>query len=152
MQLKVVENEDARQRDSQKPPADPASLEHRKLLEGEFWRRIPAYRSIDEATFLDHRWQMKASITKVPKLLEALEGLVRPHFIDDAAEGFRNAPMAVRVSPYLLSLVDRANPFEDPLRRQFIPLASTKLAVHPKLRFDSLNEQGDSPVAGLTHR
>jgi lysine 2,3-aminomutase len=152
MQLKVVENEEARQRDSQKPPADPASLEHRKLLEGEFWRRIPAYRSIDEATFLDHRWQMKASITKVPKLLEALEGLVGQHFIDDAAEGFKNAPMAVRVSPYLLSLVDWADPYEDPLRRQFIPLASTKLADHPKLRFDSLNEQGDSPVAGLTHR
>ncbi|MCZ7687173.1 MAG: KamA family radical SAM protein [Sandaracinaceae bacterium] len=95
---------------------------------------------------------MKASITKVPKLLEALEGLVSPSFIEDAAEGFRNAPMAVRVSPYLLSLIDWNNPYEDPLRRQFIPLGSTRLADHPKLRFDSLNEQGDAPVAGLTHR
>lgn len=152
MQLKVVENEDEARAPRARPPVDPETLDHRTLLEGDFWRRIPAYRAVDEATFLDHRWQMKASITKVPKLLEALEGLVSPSFIEDAAEGFRNAPMAVRVSPYLLSLIDWNNPYEDPLRRQFIPLGSTRLADHPKLRFDSLNEQGDAPVVGLTHR
>lgn len=154
MQLKVVENpqDEARTAARARPPVDPEALEHRNLLEGDFWRRIPAYRDIDEATFLDHRWQMKASITKVSKLLEALEGLVSPSFVEDAAEGFRRAPMAVRVSPYLLSLVDWSNPYEDPIRRQFIPLASTRLPDHPKLRFDSLNEQGDAPVPGLTHR
>jgi lysine 2,3-aminomutase len=151
MQLKVVEGEDEKAPGG-RPPVDPETLEHRTLREGEFWQRIPAYRGVDEATFLDHRWQMKASITKVPKLLEALEGLVSRSFIEDAAEGFRLAPMAVRVSPYLLSLVDWTNPYEDPLRRQFIPLGSTRLPDHPKLRFDSLDEQADSPVPGLTHR
>ncbi|CAG1770145.1 partial lysine 2,3-aminomutase, partial [uncultured bacterium] len=91
-------------------------------------------------------------ITKVDKLLEALEGLVAPSFIEDAQEGFGRAPMAVRVSPYLLSLIDWSNPYEDPLRRQFIPLGSTRLPDHPKLRFDSLAEQADAPVPGLTHR
>ena len=153
MQLKVVENAvEEKPAPLTRPAVDPATLAHRQLLEGPFWQRIPAYRSVDEATFLDHRWQMKASITKVPKLLEALEGLVSPSFIDDAAEGFRAAPMAVRVSPYLLSLIDWTNPYEDPIRRQFIPIGSARLAEHPKLRFDSLNEQGDSPVPGLTHR
>ncbi len=152
MQLKVIEGEEEKPAPRARPPVDPETLEHRNLLEGDFWRRIPAYRGIDEATFLDHRWQMKASITKVPKLLEALEGLVSPSFIEDAAEGFRLAPMAVRVTPYLLSLIDWNNPYEDPIRRQFIPLGSTRLAEHAKLRFDSLNEQGDSPVPGLTHR
>jgi len=71
---------------------------------------------------------------------------------DDGVAGLRQAPMSMRVSPYLLSLVDWHNPYEDPLRRQFIPLASTSLRDHPKLAFDSLNEQGDAPVAGLTHR
>lgn len=151
MQLKVIEGEEKRT-PSARPPVDPETLAHRRLLEGDWWRRIPAYRGVDEATFLDHRWQMKASITKVPKLLEALEGMVSPSFIEDAAEGFRNAPMAVRVSPYLLSLIDWTQPYEDPLRRQFIPLGSTRLSDHPKLRFDSLNEQGDAPVQGLTHR
>lgn len=151
MELKVIEGDSVPPRAS-KPPADPATLAHREMLDGEFWKRIPAYADVDEATFLDHRWQMKRSITKVPKLLAALEGLVAPSFIEDAAEGFGLAPMAVRVSPYLLSLIDWTNPYEDPLRRQFIPLGSTRMADHPKLRFDSLNEQADSPVPGLTHR
>jgi lysine 2,3-aminomutase len=131
---------------------DPATLLHRQLLEGDFWRRIPAYREVTEAEFLDHKWQMKQTITRVDKLLAALQGLVSPAFLADAEEGFSHAPMAVRVSPYLLSLVDWENPYEDALRRQFIPLGSTRLPDHPKLRFDSLNEQGDAPVAGLTHR
>lgn len=151
MELKVIEGDSVPPRAS-KPPADPATLAHREMLDGEFWKRIPAYADVDEATFLDHRWQMKRSITKVPKLLAALEGLVAPSFIEDAAEGFGLAPMAVRVSPYLLSLIDWTNPYEDPLRRQFIPLGSTRMPDHPKLRFDSLNEQADSPVPGLTHR
>ena len=150
MQLKVVEN--GSETRASRPPVDPSTLAHQRLLEGDFWRRIPAYKSSTEEQFLDHRWQMKASITKVDKLLEALEGLVAPSFIEDAQEGFGRAPMAVRVSPYLLSLIDWSNPYEDPLRRQFIPLGSTRLPDHPKLRFDSLAEQADAPVPGLTHR
>ena len=105
MELKVLENTPDAPRVS-RPPADPATYEHRNLLEGDFWRRIPAYADVEEETFLDHRWQMKRSITKVPKLLAALEGLVSPGFIEDAKEGFGRAPMAVRISPYLLSLID----------------------------------------------
>jgi lysine 2,3-aminomutase len=135
-----------------RPPVDPATLAHRHLLEGDFWRRIPAYASVTEAEFLDHKWQMKQTITRVDKLLAALQGLASPGFIEDTTRGFASAPMAVRVSPYLLALIDWKNPYEDPLRRQFIPLASTALPDHPKLRFDSLNEQGDAPVPGFTHR
>ena len=60
--------------------------------------------------------------------------------------------MSVRVSPYLLSLIDWANPYTDPLRRQFIPVASRLLPDHPKLGLDSLHERADMPVEGLTHR
>lgn len=135
-----------------RPPVDPATLAHRDLLDGDFWRKIPAFRDVDEATFLDHRWQQKHSITKPEKLLSAVSGIADDAFLDDAREGFRIAPMAVRVSPYMLSLVDWQNPYDDPIRRQFIPLKSTRLADHPKLVFDSLGEQGDAPVPGLTHR
>jgi lysine 2,3-aminomutase len=152
MQLKVVESPKPEPSRALKPPVDPSSLSHRHLLEGDFWRRIPAYADVSEKEFLDHKWQMKNSITRIDKLLAALQGLVSPAFIADADEGFRHAPMAVRVSPYLLSLIDWDNPYEDPLRRQFIPLGSSRLPDHPKLRFDSLAEQADAPVAGLTHR
>jgi lysine 2,3-aminomutase len=60
--------------------------------------------------------------------------------------------MSIRVSPYLLSLIDWSDPYNDPLRRQFVPVASRLLPDHPKLTLDSLHEQADAPVPGLTHR
>jgi lysine 2,3-aminomutase len=135
-----------------KPPVDPALLVHQQLLDGPFWQRIPAYRAVDEATFLDHAWQAKNSITNPQKLLAAVQDLVPQSFYDDVAQGFQRAPMSIRVSPYLLSLIDWTAPYEDPLRRQFVPLASRLLPDHPKLTLDSLHEQADAPVPGLTHR
>lgn len=135
-----------------KPPVDPDSLTHRRLLSGRFWTKIPAYREMSEEEFFDHKFQMRNSITRPDKLLAAVQDLVPKSFYDDVAEGFRRAPMALRVSPYLLSLIDWENPYEDPLRRQFIPLGSRLRPDHPKLTLDSLHEQADAPVPGLTHR
>jgi lysine 2,3-aminomutase len=147
--LKVLPNEPIVHK---KPPVDPSTLVYRDLLRGPFWQRIPAYKEIDEKTFLDHSWQAKHTITKITKLLEALQGLVSQAFIEDAEQGFKRAPMSVRVSPYLLSLIDWTDPYKDPLRTQFIPLGSRLLPDHPKLDLDSLHEQEDAPVPGLTHR
>ncbi len=135
-----------------KPPVDPSTLVHKQLRDGPFWQRLPAYKDVSEEQFLDHTWQAKHTITNVSKLLKAVEGLVSPAFIADAEAGFHKAPMSVRVSPYLLSLIDWEHPYQDPLRIQFIPLGSRLRPDHPKLNLDSLNEQGDAPVAGLTHR
>ena len=135
-----------------KPPVPVESLRHRDLLDGPFWQRIPAYQSIPEEQFLDHNWQARNSITKPAKLLDALQGLVPESFHKDVTAGFTLAPMSIRVSPYLLSLIDWHNPYTDPLRIQFVPVGSRLLRDHPKLSLDSLNEQGDAPVPGLTHR
>jgi len=135
-----------------KPPVDPATLDHRMLREGEFWRTIPAYAEVDETTFLDSIWQGRHSVKTPEELFATIHGLVEPAFIDDARAGFERAPMAVRVSPYMLASIDWSNPYADPIRRQFIPLASTALPDHPRLTLDSLHEQEDSPVRGLTHR
>jgi len=135
-----------------KPAVDEASLVHRSFLSGPFWQKIPAYASVSEEQFLDHKWQAKSSITNVAKLLQAVQDLVSPDFFADAEAGFKAAPMSVRVSPYLLSLIDWSDPYKDPLRRQFIPLASRLLPDHPKLGLDSLGEMADAPTPGLTHR
>src|SRR5687768_10386745 len=135
-----------------KPYVEPSTLHHRQLLDGAFWQRIPAYRLIDEATFLDHSWQAKNTITNPQKLLSAVQHLVPQSFYEDVAEGFHHAPMSIRVSPYLLSLIDWSDAYNDPLRRQFVPVASRLLPDHPKLTLDSLHEQADAPVPGLTHR
>jgi len=135
-----------------KPPADPALLEHRNLRAGEFWRAVPAYEDVDEKTFLDHIWQGKKSVKTPEELFETIGAIVDPTFLEDAKEGFRRAPMAVRVSPYMIASVDWTQPYEDPIRRQFIPVASKLLPDHPMLTLDSLHEQDDAPVQGLTHR
>jgi lysine 2,3-aminomutase len=135
-----------------KPYVDPSTLHHRQLLDGPFWQKIPAYRLVDETTFLDHTWQAKNTITNPQKLLQAVQDLVPQSFYDDVTAGFHHAPMSIRVSPYLLSLIDWSNAYTDPLRRQFVPVASRLLPDHPKLTLDSLHEQADAPVPGLTHR
>ena len=133
-------------------PVPPEALAHRDLPSGPFWQRLHAYAEVSEADFLDHQWQARNSITNIPRLLAALEGLVSPEFIRDAEHGFHHAPMPVRVSPYLLSLIDWSNPYDDPLRIQFIPLSSRRLPDHPKVDLDPLHERQDMPVPGLTHR
>ena len=135
-----------------KPPVGPSSLAHKNLVERPDFRRIPAYKEVTDEQFLDHHWQAKKSITRPDKLLEALQGLASEAFIADATEGFARAPMSVRVSPYVMSLIDWSDPYGDPLRTQFIPVASRMLPDHPKLGLDSLHEQEDAPVPGLTHR
>jgi lysine 2,3-aminomutase len=137
---------------ARKSPVDPALLAHKELRRGLWWQKIPAYRTVDEPTFLDHGWQAKNSITRVSKLVEAIQELVPAGFVEDLENGMKRAPMSVRVSPYIVALIDWERPYEDPLRTQFFPLASRLLPDHPKLGLDSLHEQADAPVPGLTHR
>ena len=135
-----------------KAPAGPAAFEHKNLLQGEFWRHIPAYKDVDEKTFLDHIWQGRHSVKTPEELLGTIQELASASFIEDARAGFHRAPMQVRVSPYMIALIDWNDPVNDPIRTQFIPLASRLLPDHPQLSLDSLHEQEDAPVPGLTHR
>ena len=135
-----------------KPPVDLSTITWRNLRRDPFWQQIPAWRDVDEATFLDHKWQEKNAITRPKKLLAAVGELANEAFMEDVRAGFSAAPMAVRISPYLLSLIDWNDPTSDPIRRQFLPLGSQLESDHPMLTLDSLHEQVDAPVPGLTHR
>lgn len=134
---------------SQPGPDEPV---HRRLRSDEWWRVVPAWADVDRATFLDHRWQTKNTVKKVGDLAQLLGDEVDGRFLDDVEAGIRRAPMSVRVTPYLVSLVDWTDPVSDPIRRQFLPLASTAEPDHPELTLDSLAEQDDAAVPGLTHR
>lgn len=135
-----------------KPAAAASQYAYKNLKQGDFWRHVPAYREVDEATFLDHLWQQKHSIKTPEELIGTIRDLAPSEFVADIEAGFAHAPMAVRVSPYALSLIDWNDPHNDPIRRQFIPMASSLLPDHPRLTLDSLHEQDDSPVPGLVHR
>lgn len=135
-----------------RPAVDPATLTHRDPLKGEYWRHIPGYADVDEATFLDHKWQAKNSVTNLKRLQQTVGSRAPAGFYADVEEGLRRAPMSVRVSPYVIALINWDDPYDDPLRRQFIPVASSIQPDHPKLDLDSLHEQEDAPTPGLTHR
>ena len=128
------------------------TLEHRDLRRDDFWSAIPAYAATTADEFHTHTFQARQSVTNVRQLRETLQHLAPDSFYEDVAEGIRHAPMALRISPYLLSLIDWNEPHRDPIRTQFLPLASQQVPNHPELRLDSLHEQKDSPVPGLTHR
>ena len=130
----------------------PETFAHRHVRQGEFWRAIPAYAKVEEQTFLDHIWQGRNSVKSPDELLETVKELVEPSFFEDVRDGFARAPMAVRVSPYVIASIDWSQPYADPIRTQFIPLGSRLLPDHPRLTLDPLHELEDSPVAGLTHR
>jgi lysine 2,3-aminomutase len=131
---------------------NPTDLIHRKFITGAFWKKIPAFADVTEETFLDTKWQNKNTVNNLKKLKELIGSLTSESFIQDVESGMEQAPMNLRLSPYILSLIDWENPMEDPLRVQFIPLGSTRQPDHPKLTLDSLSEQSDSPVPGLVHR
>ncbi len=137
---------------SVKPQNLVADLGHRVLLEGEFWRSIPCYSGLSAKEFNDHRFQSRNCVTSVGKLKQVLGDLVGQEFYTDMEDGISRSPMSIRISPYILSLIDWDDPYNDPLRIQFLPLGSIAKKDHPNLHLDALNELEDSPVSGLTHR
>ena len=127
-------------------------LSWQKFRNDEFWRDIPLWSDVGYQTFMDYKWQEKNAITTHKKLLKTIADLTSGEFLEDAKMGFQRAPMTTRITPYLLSLMDWKDPFNCPIRKQFLTLASHLKPDHPMMRFDSLNEQDDSPIKGLTHR
>src|SRR5256885_16413584 len=81
-----------------KPSVDPSTLFYRQLLDGAFWQRIPAYRLVDEATFLDHTWQARHTITSPQKLLQAVPEPGAPAVFQRRTQGL---PPAAELVPVL---------------------------------------------------
>ncbi|KAF2711982.1 kama family protein [Pleomassaria siparia CBS 279.74] len=134
-----------------------------------YWRRVPQWKHVTEELFLAYSWTLKNTVKTEHGLFKFLkealpEQLIpssdvnfkhvrtKDDFIAEALNGLRQAPMEVRLTPHILSVINWNNPVDDPVRRQFIPLASAFLSDHPKVALDSLHEEDDSPVPGLVHR
>ena len=125
---------------------------HRDLRTGEWWRRLPAWKDVDAATFNDHRWQTRNSVRSGEELMRLLPDSVEPDLVEDLRAGLAAATMVIRVTPYLLSLVDWTDVRNDPIRRQFLPLGSEHEPDHPMVSLDALGEQDDTVAPGLVHR
>lgn len=132
-----------------------------------YWQKIGRWKDITEKQFLSYRWGTANDIQGKMKLHDFLKETLpeklpqsdeyenirtRDDFIKDVMDGIDRAPMSIRISPHIISSIDWANPLEDPLRRQFIPMMSTFQKDHPVLTLDPQHETEDSPVQGLVHR
>ena len=66
-----------------KPQVDKKDLEWRNLRRDLFWQNIPAWKEIDQETFLNYKWQEKNAITNPKKLIKAVQDIASPEFIKD---------------------------------------------------------------------
>ena len=112
------------------------------LRADEFWRLIPGFANVTAAEFHTHTFQSRHTATNIRQIKDLLQDRASDSFFEDVASGVERAPMALRISPYLLGLIDWNDPYHDPIRTQFLPLASQQLPNHPELRLDSLASSG----------
>lgn len=127
-------------------------LQHRNFRNDDFWKEIPAWASVTRGEFSDHMWQQKNAIRKVEQVKKVLGDRLSKEFYEDILAGQKVAPMNIRITPYIFSLINWNDPANDPLRKQFLPIGSQFLPDHPFHMRDSLGEDTDSPVPLLTHR
>ncbi|KAJ4335561.1 hypothetical protein N0V95_008875 [Ascochyta clinopodiicola] len=129
-----------------------------------YWQGIKPWKDVSAEDFKSYRWQLANTVPDTRKLHRFLSDVLPPllgptqnpllkkirtkeQFIEDATAALKLAPMAIRLTPHLLSVIDWNNPLDDPIRRQFLPLASGIVPDHEGLKLDSLNEQSDSPTS-----
>jgi len=116
------------------------------------WQRFKIWRDVTRAEFEDSAWQDKHAVIRIAQLDAVLGQLISPDSLNDIETGLLKVGMSIRLNPYIISLVDWSNVEADPIRRQFLPMASELEDDHPCLVVDSLKESSQSPVQGLVHR
>ena len=117
-----------------------------------FWRSVPAWQGVTVQEFQNHRWQQQNCVKSTKDVSSVLGSLVGSSLLQDLNDGLSKTPMNVRITPYIFALINWKNPYEDPIRRQFLPLGSQFLDDHPECMADSLGEEADTVAPLLTHR
>ena len=93
------------------------STQHREYRDDEFWRQIPGWKAVTKDDFGNHLWQSKNSVKKLSEVKEVLQSRISDEFLEDIEAGLKLAPMNIRITPYVFSLIDWDNPADDPLRK-----------------------------------
>ena len=130
----------------------PQDVQSETLDNPEFWKFSRPFGRVNREDFLSHKWQVKNTTHGLLSIERFLQSVTSRDFVEQVLLGVKKAPMAVRLTPYILSRINWSDPVSDPIRRQFIPLADEYVCDHPMVTLDSLAEQDDSPIPGLVHR
>lgn len=96
--------------------------------------------------WMDWRWQIRNRITDADTLRKYIKLLPE----EEALFADKNFSFRMAITPYYLSLIDHENP-NDPVRMQAIPRVAESY-ISPSDMSDPLQEDGDAPVPGMTHR
>ncbi|MBQ7341081.1 MAG: lysine 2,3-aminomutase [Oscillospiraceae bacterium] len=104
------------------------------------------FSQVPEEQWNDWLWQVRNRVETLEELKKYINLTPEEEKgIEHCLNTFRMA-----ITPYYLSLIDLDDP-EDPIRKQAIP-TEAELYFAPEESADSLHEDTDSPVPGLTHR
>jgi len=109
-------------------------------------KRAPHYRDVPLEAWNDWRWQLSNRLNSVYDIGQVI------HLTESERKALQRASDLFRVdiTPYFISLIDPEDP-DDPIRKQVIPTYAEGSAFRGMME-DSLAEDRDSPVPGLTHR
>lgn len=94
----------------------------------------------------DWRWQLRNSIKDIEDLAKLL--LLNEEQKNGLKDVIKDFPF--RITPYFLSLIDKANPI-DPIRLQCVP-SKEEINLCFGLQDDPLGEEKDTVLPGLVHR
>ena len=109
-------------------------------------RRKELFADTSDEKWNDWHWQVSHRISDVDTLKDYLP------LTSEEEAGARKAMESFRmaITPYYLTLIDPKDP-NDPVRKQAVPTGNEAYRSPEDLE-DPLEEDGDSPVPGLTHR
>lgn len=109
-------------------------------------RRREIFADVPDEKWNNWQWQVSHRISDVDTLKKYLPLTAEEEAgTRKALENFRMA-----ITPYYLTLIDPDDP-NDPVRKQAVP-SGDEAYRSPEDLLDPLEEDGDSPVPGLTHR
>lgn len=99
--------------------------------------------------FLNHALPVRLNASVDPAL-QHIE--TKEDFVYDLFKALDRVPMAVKLTPYIVSRIHWNNALDDPVRRQFLPLSSSLIPDAAQVTNDSLEETNDSLAPGLIQR
>lgn len=109
-------------------------------------KRALVYKDVPPEKWNDWRWQLSNRLNSAHDIGQVI------HLTESERKALERASdlFRVDVTPYFISLIDPEDP-DDPIRKQVIPTTAETSSFRGMME-DSLAEDRDSPVPGLTHR
>lgn len=136
--------------------AQPYDYASRPASQEPDWRRLPGYRDVAEAEWLNAKWQRQHTV----KTLEAMKKVFGETMPEDLYRSIQRdqrerATMSMLIPPQMLNTMNERDLWRDPIRRYMAPAYAERdqeWPSHPMASRDSLHEADMWAVEGLTHR